>query len=110
MPDHGKRYQEAATLVETNKLYQPDEAVALVDPERAHGQAFFGRRAKARAPSTAHKPTPPKPITATLVPACTRAVFTTAPTPVMTAQPNKDASTGSMPASILTQDRRDTTA
>jgi len=29
MPDHGKRYQEAATLVETNKLYQPDEAVAL---------------------------------------------------------------------------------
>lgn len=29
MPDHGKRYQEAATLVEHNKLYQPDEAVSL---------------------------------------------------------------------------------
>jgi len=30
MPQHGKKYREASKLVEEEKLYQPDEAVALL--------------------------------------------------------------------------------
>lgn len=30
MPQHGKKYREAAKLVEEEKLYQPDEALALL--------------------------------------------------------------------------------
>lgn len=30
MPTHGKKYQEAAKLIETQKLYDPDEALELV--------------------------------------------------------------------------------
>ena len=40
-----------------------------------------------RAPSTALSPTPPAPKTATLLPGRTCAVFSTAPTPVVTAHP-----------------------
>ena len=30
MPKHGKKYQEAAKLIESQKLYDPDEAFELV--------------------------------------------------------------------------------
>ena len=55
------------------------------------------------------KPTPPAPKTATDVPAATRAVFTTAPTPVITAQPKSTAVSIGMSASIFTTDSRATT-
>ena len=62
------------------------------------------------APSTAASPTPPSPTTATDCPARTPAVFTTAPTPVSTAQPNSAASCNGRSRSTLTSDRRETTA
>jgi len=43
------------------------------------------------APWTLFKPTPPVPITTTVLPAGTRAVLTTAPSPVMTPQASKEA-------------------
>ena len=30
MAKHGKKYQEAAKLIETDKLYDPEEAIELV--------------------------------------------------------------------------------
>ena len=53
------------------------------------------RPAPARAaPWIAFSPTPPAPTTATRAPGRTRAVFTTAPTPVMTPQASRHASSG----------------
>jgi hypothetical protein len=63
----------------------------------------------ARAPSSAARPTPPSPKTATLSPICTCAAFTAAPTPVRTAQPNSAAISYGMSLSILTADRAETT-
>ena len=40
-----------------------------------------------RAPCTTERPMPPSPMTSTVAPSSTRAVFSTAPTPVCTAQP-----------------------
>src|SRR5258705_93925 len=57
-----------------------------------------------RAPMMALKPTPPIPNTATELPGVTRAVLTTAPTPVTTAQPNKAAVASWTEASIFTSD------
>ena len=63
--------------------------------------ATIGEAPAIRAPWIAESPTPPHPITSTESPGRTFAVFSTAPTPVMTAQPRSatcssgsDASTG----------------
>ena len=50
------------------------------------------------APMTHDSPTPPSPMTATLAPAGTWAVFRTAPTPVVTQQPMSAATAGSTPS------------
>ena len=63
-----------------------------------------------RAPTSALRPTPPRPITATEEPGSIAAVFTTAPTPVSTAQPNMAAVVSGSPLSTLTAERRETTA
>ena len=63
-----------------------------------------------RAASTAARPTPPSPITATLRPRGIAAVLMTAPTPVITAQPNKAASANGSSGSTRTRDRRDSVA
>jgi hypothetical protein len=49
---------------------------------------------------TADNPTPPRPITTTLAPGSTRAVFVTAPTPVETQQPMSAATSGGVPSGI----------
>src|SRR3954465_16015669 len=77
---------------------------------RVHLRLLAGPRPlAATAPSSAARPTPPSPITATLEPAWTRAVLMTAPTPVITAQPNRAASSSGSSRSIFTSERRDTT-
>ena len=48
------------------------------------------------APCTALRPTPPQPITTTLLPGSTRAVLVTAPTPVITEQPTRHARSSGM--------------
>jgi hypothetical protein len=53
--------------------------------------ATMGLAPASAAPMTAANPTPPSPKTATDAPGSTRAVFTTAPTPVTTAHPNRAA-------------------
>ena len=70
---------------------------------------MIGCAPAALAPMIALNPTPPSPNTATDVPAATRAVFTTAPTPVITAQPNSTAVSIGMSRSIRTTDSRATT-
>src|SRR6266542_4277489 len=62
------------------------------------------------APRSADNPTPPRPKTTALRPGRSWAVFTTAPTPVSTAQPNSAAISGGSDGSIFTADRADTTA
>ena len=62
------------------------------------------------APSNPFKPTPPNPTHATVSPARMRAVFSTAPTPVITAQPNIAASAKGRSLSTLTAVPRSTTA
>ena len=54
------------------------------------------------APMTHESPTPPRPMTATVEPAGTSAVFTTAPTPVETPQPMSAATSGGTPSGIGT--------
>src|SRR4029077_14715511 len=70
--------------------------------------ATSSRAPAATAPSSAARPTPPSPTTATADPALTPAVFTTAPTPVNTAQPNRAASSNGRSESTLTTERRET--
>ena len=71
----------------------------------------MARAPEATAPSTEARPTPPRPTTATVVPARTCAVLTTAPTPVSTAQPKSAASSsGRSFGSTFTAERRETTA
>ena len=53
--------------------------------------ATIGRAPARRAPCTTLSPTPPQPITTTLLPASMRAVLVTAPTPVITPQPSRAA-------------------
>ncbi len=53
--------------------------------------ATIGCAPASAAPWTLFKPTPPVPITTTALPAGTRAVLTTAPSPVMTPQASKAA-------------------
>ena len=65
---------------------------------------------QATAPSRALRPTPPSPTTATVSPARTFAVFTAAPTPVSTAQPNSAAISCGISASIFTSEWREITA
>src|SRR5258708_4960946 len=62
------------------------------------------------APISILSPTPPRPTIATELPAGTFAVFTTAPTPVRTAQPNSAASWAGNGESPLMPDGGDTTA
>ena len=64
----------------------------------------------ATAAKSAFMPTPPRPTTATASPAWSPAVFSTAPAPVITAQPKIAASSSGMSRSIFTAARRDTTA
>lgn len=54
-----------------------------------------------RAPWTTLSPTPPQPTTATVSPGLTRAVLTTAPTPVITAQPISASSVSGSEESTL---------
>ena len=54
------------------------------------------------APLMPAMPTPPQPITATVSPAVTFAVFTTAPNPVSTPQPISAATSSGMSSRILT--------
>ena len=54
------------------------------------------------APITHESPTPPSPRTATVDPAGTSAVFTTAPTPVETQHPMSAATSGGTPSGIGT--------
>jgi hypothetical protein len=76
----------------------------------ARSMATTSRAPAATAPRSEQSPTPPNPITATEAPAWTRAVFTTAPTPVSTAQPNRAASSSGSSGSTFTSDRRETVA
>ena len=64
----------------------------------------------AAAPSSALRPTPPRPTTATVAPGNTFAVLSAEPTPVSTAQPNIAASSNGSVASTLTTEPRFTTA
>ena len=61
------------------------------------------------APCTTFSPTPPAPKTATDCPASTRAVLITAPTPVITPQPIRQARSSGMSASIGMQPLSGTT-
>ena len=56
------------------------------------------------------RPTPPQPITATVLPGCTPAVLIAAPTPVVTPQPTSDACGNGMSGSICTAATSGTTA
>jgi len=64
----------------------------------------------AAAPITEDRPTPPSPTTATLWPGLTLAVLATAPTPVITAQPNSAASSSGTDLSMRCTPRRESTA
>ena len=66
--------------------------------------ATIGVSPIARAPRMTLSPTPPRPNTATDAPASTFAVFTTAPTPVVTVQPKNAAFSNGSEWSILTSD------
>lgn len=62
------------------------------------------------APNTADNPTPPSPTIKILSPNFNCAVFTTAPTPVKTAHPNKAAISKGISLSIFTKESTDATA
>ena len=62
------------------------------------------------APWIAFSPTPPAPITATVAPGRIAAVLSTAPTPVITPQASRHASSGAMSAGSFTHWLRSTTA
>ena len=57
-----------------------------------------------RAPCTQFSPTPPQPYTATLSPGRICTVFSAAPTPVVTAQPTRAATSNEMSSGITTHD------
>ena len=67
--------------------------------------ATTGSAPAATAAITADNPTPPHPITATLSPGRTPAVFHTEPTPVVTAQPTSAATSSGTPSGTTTQER-----
>ena len=71
--------------------------------------AMMGSAPIMAAPCTAFSPTPPAPNTATLSPGRTCAPFTTAPTPVMTAQLTTAAFSSDMSSRILRTDFSDIT-
>ena len=62
-----------------------------------------------RAPWTAEMPTPPRPVTTTVEPRSTLAVLSTAPTPVCTAQPIRQATSRGMSSSRRTAPEAGTT-
>ena len=62
-----------------------------------------------RAPWITDWPTPPHPITATLEPGNTPAVFSTAPSPVVTPQPSRASSSSGRSVSTATTDASSTT-
>ncbi len=61
------------------------------------------------APWITFRPTPPQPMTATALPACTAAVLMTAPTPVITPQPMSAALSRGMSSRIFTRPDSGTT-
>ena len=63
---------------------------------------MMGSAPTAAAPATADSPTPPTPKIATLWPACTSAEVTTAPVPVITAQPMIAVTSRGVSASTFT--------
>jgi hypothetical protein len=67
------------------------------------------RRRPGRRPCTTDRPTPPRPTTSTDWPSRTRAVFRTAPTPVMTAQPTRAACSSGTASGTGRTARSDTT-
>ncbi len=71
--------------------------------------AITGSAPTATAAISAERPTPPQPITATRSPGRTPAVFQTAPTPVVTAQPTRLATSNGTSFGIGTHDRSGTT-
>ncbi len=71
--------------------------------------AITGSAPTATAAISAESPTPPQPMTATRSPGRTPAVFQTAPTPVVTAQPTRLATSKGTSFGIGTQARSGTT-
>ena len=71
---------------------------------------MIGSAPASRAPITADSPTPPAPMTSSARPAHSPTTLSTAPTPVMTAQPVIAAIRGGTPSGTLTTDFSDTTA
>ncbi len=71
--------------------------------------ATMGAAPAATAARMADRPTPPQPSTATRSPGRTPAVFHTAPTPVVTAQPTRAAISKGTSSGTGTQDRSGTT-
>ena len=71
--------------------------------------AITGSAPTATAAIRAESPTPPQPITATRSPGRTRAVFHTAPTPVVTAQPIRLATSNGTASGSRTHERSGTT-
>ena len=69
---------------------------------RLTSTAMIRRAPASAAPMTHESPTPPSPMTATVDPAGTSAVLTTAPTPVETPQPMSAATSGGTPSGIGT--------
>ncbi len=77
-------------------------SLAVASLDSTVSTAMIIRAPAMRAPCTAARPTPPAPKTATVEPASMRAVFSTAPTPVVTPQPIRAARSSGMLSSIFT--------
>ena len=82
--------------------------VAKVSLSRTRSTATTEAAPASTAPCTTDSPTPPQPTTATVDPGGTRAVLMTAPTPVVTAQPTRAATSSGSDESIGTTDRSNT--
>ncbi len=81
------------------------QCVAPSEPARSifarlTSTAMIRRAPTSWAPITHDSPTPPRPMTATVEPAGTSAVLTTAPTPVETPHPISAATSGGTPSGI----------
>ena len=99
----------ARTASMTSSLVMSEELIACVAPKSlAHSSFWLSKsiaiivRAPAiREPSIAASPTPPHPQTATVSPRVTPPVFRAAPSPAITPQPIKPATSGSAAASTF---------
>ena len=76
-----------APIVRASSSFSGDRSTTITSPAWA-----------SRAPCTTDSPTPPSPTTSTDCPGSTFAVFRTAPTPVMTAQPTRAACSSGTPS------------